>query len=129
MFFCRNKLVFSGLLRFNGNCLRDQNILKHYDQAPLDICLFFVIDKPPDDRYKRERYFKMKQRYSSFLRFYGGSLVGGIDKAKIITVTETEAKEKTGKNKQGKMVSFDTEPFLYQYNFSKVYGTSLHNLY
>jgi len=60
-------------------------------------------DKPPDNLYKRKRYFRMKQRYSSFLRFYGSSLVGGIDKAKIITVTETEAKKKVGKNKQEKM--------------------------
>lgn len=54
----------------------------------------------------------MKQQYSSFLRFYGSSLVGGIDKAKIITVTETEAKKKVGKNKLEKMVSFDSEPFI-----------------
>ncbi|XP_015768450.1 PREDICTED: probable ATP-dependent RNA helicase DDX60 [Acropora digitifera] len=60
-------------------------------------------DKPPDNLYKRKRYFRMKQQYSSFLRFYGSSLVGGIDKAKIITVTETEAKKKVGKNKQEKM--------------------------
>ncbi|KAK2572326.1 putative ATP-dependent RNA helicase DDX60 [Acropora cervicornis] len=60
-------------------------------------------DKPPDNLYKRKWYFRMKQQYSSFLRFYGSSLVGGIDKAKIITVTETEAKKKVGKNKQEKM--------------------------
>ncbi|XP_020629551.1 probable ATP-dependent RNA helicase DDX60 [Orbicella faveolata] len=60
-------------------------------------------DKPPDDPYQRKWYFKRKQQYTRFLRFYGNSLVGGIDQAKIITVTETEAKKKTGKNKQGKM--------------------------
>ncbi|XP_015748558.1 PREDICTED: probable ATP-dependent RNA helicase DDX60, partial [Acropora digitifera] len=60
-------------------------------------------DKPPDDPYKRKRYLEEKQKYSRFLRLYGNSLVGGIDQAKIITVTETEAKKKTGKKKQGKM--------------------------
>lgn len=64
-------------------------------------------DKPPDDRYQRKWYFKGKQQYTRFLRFYGESLVGGTEKAKIITVTETETKKKTEKNKQGKMVSFD----------------------
>lgn len=73
---------------------------------------FFVIDKPPDDRYERKRYLKEKQKYPRFLRFYGNSLVGGIDKAKIITVTETEAKKKTRKKKQGKMVSCDKEPYI-----------------
>jgi len=72
----------------------------------------FVVDKPPDDPYQRKWYFKRKQQYTRFLRFYGNSLVGGIDQAKIITITETEAKKKTGKNKQGKMVSFDKEPFI-----------------
>lgn len=64
-------------------------------------------DKPPDDPWRRKWYFKQKQKYTRFLRFYGESLVGGTEKAKIITVTETETKKKTEKNKQGKMVSFD----------------------
>lgn len=73
---------------------------------------FFIIDRPPDDPYKRKWYFKRKQYLSRFQAFYGNSLVDGIDKAKIITVTETEAKKKAGKNKQGKMVSFDKAPFI-----------------
>lgn len=64
-------------------------------------------DKPPDDRYQRKWYLKRKQQYPRFLRIYGESLVGGTEKAKIITVTETETKKKPEKNKQGKMVSFD----------------------
>ena len=71
-----------------------------------------VLDKPPDDPYQRKWYFKKKQQYTRFLRFYGNSLVGDIDQAKIITVTEAEAKKKTGKNKHGKMVSVDKEPFI-----------------
>ena len=108
MFFCRNKLVFSGLLRLKGNFLGEQIIVKYDDQA--HIMSFFVIDKPPDDPYKRKRYLEEKQKYSRFLRLYGNSLVGGIDQAKIITVSETEAKKKTGKKKQVKMVSCDKEP-------------------
>ncbi|XP_078360874.1 putative ATP-dependent RNA helicase DDX60 isoform X2 [Oculina patagonica] len=60
-------------------------------------------DKPPEDPYLRKLYFKEKQKYVRFHRFYGNSLVGGIDQAKIITVTETEPKKKKGKDKQGKM--------------------------
>lgn len=71
----------------------------------------FVIDKPPDDPHERKWFLKRKQQYTRFLRFYGNSLVGGIDQAKIITVTETGANKKKGKNKQGKMVSFDREIF------------------
>ena len=76
------------------------------------LCLILLLcsDKPPDDPYKRKWYFKGKQQYTRFLRFYGESLVGGIEQAKIITVTETGAKKKTGKNKKGKMVSFDKVP-------------------
>jgi len=59
-------------------------------------------DKPPDDPYERKRYLIMKQKYTRFQRFYANSIVGGIDQAKIITVTKTEAKKKTGKKKQGK---------------------------
>ena len=71
------------------------------------IMFSFVIDKPPDDPYERKWYFKRKQQYTRFLRFYGNSLVGGIDKAKIITVTETEAEKKKGKKKPEKVVSID----------------------
>jgi len=69
-------------------------------------------DKPPDDHYQRKWYFKRRQQYTRFLRFYGNSLVGGIEQAKIITVTETQDKKKTGKNKQGKTVSFDKGAFI-----------------
>ena len=86
------------------------------------ITFSFVIDKPPDDPYERKWYFKRKQQYTRFLRFYGDSLVGGIDQAKIITVTETEAKKKTGKKKPGKVVSIDRD--LYPYKFFKVFRTS-----
>ena len=71
----------------------------------------FVVDKPPDNHFQKQWYFKRKQQYTRFLRFYGNSLVGGIDQAKIITVAETGANKKTGKTKQGKMVSFDKETF------------------
>ena len=80
---------------------------------------FCIIDKPPDDPYKRKLYLKEKQKYPRFLRLYGNSLVDGIDKAKIITVTETEAKKKTRKKKQGKMVSYDKEPPFINKTFPK----------
>ena len=80
---------------------------------------FCIIDKPPDDPYKRKWYFKKKQFLSRFQTFYGNSLVDGIDKAKIITVTETEAKKKTRKKKQGKMVSYDKEPPFINKTFPK----------
>ena len=84
------------------------------------LCFLFLLCsvKPPDDPSQRKSYFKMRQQYPSFLRLYGDSLVGGIDQAKIITVTETEDKEKTGKNKQGKTVSFDKGAFI-NTNFPK----------
>ena len=43
-------------------------------------------------------------KYVRYQRFYGNSLVGGVDKAKIITVKEEVAKKKKGKNKDGKLV-------------------------
>ena len=67
-------------------------------------CFFLSLDKPPDDPRQRKWYFKNKQKYVRYHRFYGNSLVGGIDQAKIITVTGTGAKKKKGKDKQGKMV-------------------------
>ena len=68
-------------------------------------CPFFLsLDKPPEDPWQRRRYFKEKQKYVRYHRFYGNSLVGGIDQAKIITVMETGAKKKKEKDKQGKMV-------------------------
>ncbi|KAJ7386938.1 putative ATP-dependent RNA helicase ddx60 [Desmophyllum pertusum] len=60
-------------------------------------------DKPPDDPSKRFWFFKRKQQLNRWHRSYGNSLVGGNDRAKIITVTETGAKKKKGKNKEGKM--------------------------
>ena len=83
----------------------------------------FVIDKPPDDPIQRQWYFKRKQQLTRFLRFYGESLVGGTDQAKIITVTDTGPSKKTGKNKQGKMVSFDKETFN-NISFPKYLGLS-----
>ena len=62
-------------------------------------------DKPPDDPSERFWFFKRKQQLNRWHRSYGNSLVGGNDRAKIITVTETGAKKKKGKNKEGKMVS------------------------
>ena len=84
----------------------------------------FVIDKPPDNPRQRQWYFKRKQQYTRFLRFYGNSLVGGTDQAKIITVTDTGTSKKTGKNKQGKMVSFDKEP-CNNIGFPKYLGLSV----
>lgn len=69
-------------------------------------------DKPPDDPKQRKWYFRNKQKYVLFHRFYGNSLVGGVDQAKIITVTKTEPKKKKAKNKQGKTVSFDNKAFI-----------------
>ena len=43
-------------------------------------------------------------KYVRYQRFYGNSLVGGLDDAKIITVKEEVAKKKRGKNKDGKLV-------------------------
>ncbi|XP_027035542.1 probable ATP-dependent RNA helicase DDX60 [Pocillopora damicornis] len=60
-------------------------------------------DKPPTDPKERKWYFKQKMKYVRYQRFYGNSIVGGVDKAKIITVKEEVAKKKKGKNKDGKM--------------------------
>ena len=83
------------------------------------ITFSFVIDKPPDDPYERKWYFKRKQQYTRFLRFYGNSLVGGIDQAKIITVTETETKKKRGKKKPGKVVSIREIKFDVTWSYVK----------
>ena len=50
-----------------------------------------------------------KQKYARFQRFYGNSLVGGIDQQKIITVKESGSKKKKGKRKESKQVSFVRE--------------------
>ena len=42
--------------------------------------------------------------YVRYNRFYGNSLVGGIDDAKIMTVKKEVPKKKKGKKKDGKMV-------------------------
>ena len=42
--------------------------------------------------------------YVRYNRFYGNSLVGGIDDAKIITVKKEVPKKKKGKKKDEKMV-------------------------
>ncbi|CAH3109022.1 unnamed protein product, partial [Pocillopora meandrina] len=60
-------------------------------------------DKPPTDPKERKRYFRQKMPYVRYNRFYGNSLVGGIDDAKIITVKKEVPKKKKGKKKDGKM--------------------------
>lgn len=62
-------------------------------------------EKPPKNPKRRQRYYNDKQKYVRFLRFYGNSLEGGIDRAKVITVTENSDKKKKGKDKTGKVVS------------------------
>ncbi|CAH3109010.1 unnamed protein product [Pocillopora meandrina] len=61
-----------------------------------------ITDNPPDNPWQRKRYFQDKQKYIRFQRFYGNSLVGGIDQQKIITVTVSGSKKKTGKRKENK---------------------------
>lgn len=62
-------------------------------------------EKPPKNPNRRRRYYNDKQKYVRFLRFYGNSLEGGIDRAKVITVTENSDKKKKEKDKTGKVVS------------------------
>ncbi|KAJ7386930.1 putative ATP-dependent RNA helicase ddx60 [Desmophyllum pertusum] len=59
-------------------------------------------EKPPDDPKERKWYNKRKQTFARFLRFYGNSIEGG-DRAKVITVTETDTKKKKGKDKADKV--------------------------
>jgi len=66
---------------------------------------YVMLEKPPDDRKKRYWFYKNKQTYARFLRFYGNSLEGGIDRAKVITVKENGSGKKKGKDKTGKVVS------------------------
>lgn len=61
------------------------------------IRFFLFSDKPPDDPWQRKWYFKDKQKYVRYHRLYGNSLVGGINQAKSITVTETGDKKEKGK--------------------------------
>ena len=70
----------------------------------LKISLIRSSDKPPTDPQERKRYFRQKMLYVRYNRFYGNSLVGGIDDAKIITVKKEVPKKKKGKKKDGKMV-------------------------
>ena len=72
-------------------------------------------EKPPDDRKARFWYYKRKQQYARYHRLYGDSLSGGVDRAKIITVTETENKKKKGKDKKGKVVSYEINHKLHLY--------------
>lgn len=70
--------------------------------------IFFILEKPPDDPKERFWYNKHKQTFARFLQFYGKSIEGGIDRAKVITVTETDVtdgKKKKGKDKTDKVVS------------------------
>lgn len=61
-----------------------------------------ITDNPPNNPWLRKRYYKDKQKFVRFQRFYGNSLVGGSDQQKIITVTESGSKKKTGKRKERK---------------------------
>ena len=81
-------------------------------------------DNPPDNPWQKKRYFKDKQKYVRFQRFYGNSLVGGTDQQKIITVKETGSKKKKGKRKESKQVSFVRENIT---QVSKFYYKVLHN--
>lgn len=73
---------------------------------PFGSRLIFFSEKPPDDPKKRFWFNKSRQKFARFHRLYGNSLSGGVECAKIITVTETETKKKKGKNKEGKKVSY-----------------------
>ena len=81
-------------------------------------------DNPPDNPWQKKRYFRDKQKYVRFQRFYGNSLVGGTDQQKIITVKETGSKKKKGKRKESKQVSFVRENIT---QVSKFYYKVLHN--
>lgn len=61
-------------------------------------------EKPPDDPKLRKKHLTEKQKYVRFHRLYGDSLTGGVDRAKTIIVTETDAKKKKRKEKDGKRV-------------------------
>ncbi|CAH3109024.1 unnamed protein product [Pocillopora meandrina] len=61
-----------------------------------------ITDNPPENPWHRERYLQDKQKYARFQRFYGNSLVGGIDQQKIVTVKESGSKKKKGKRKESK---------------------------
>ncbi|PFX17720.1 putative ATP-dependent RNA helicase DDX60 [Stylophora pistillata] len=61
-----------------------------------------ITDNPPNNPWLRKRYYKDKQKFVRFQRFYGNSLVGGSDQQKIITVTKSGSKKKTGKRKERK---------------------------
>ena len=64
---------------------------------------------PPENPWHRKQYLQNKQKYARFQRFYGNSLVGGIDQQKIITVKESGSKKKKGKRKESRQVSFVRE--------------------
>ena len=67
--------------------------------------IYLFSDNPPDNPWQKKRYFRDKQKYVRFQRFYGNSLVGGTDQQKIITVKETGSKKKKVKRKESKQVS------------------------
>ena len=71
--------------------------------------IHLFLDDPPENPWHRERYLQDKQKYARFQRFYGNSLVGGIDQQKIVTVKESGSKKKKGKRKESKQVSFFRE--------------------
>ena len=62
-------------------------------------------EKPPKDLCQKKQYFRAKQKYIRFQRFYGNSLVGGTDQQKVIVVQEPGSKKKKGERKESKQVS------------------------
>ena len=88
-------------------------IYTHYKTHTICIISFICAEKPPDDRWQRQKFFIDKQKFIRYHRLYGNSLTGGVDRAKTIIVTKTDAKKKKGKNKEPKMVSaWSTHEFL-----------------
>ncbi|XP_022803066.1 probable ATP-dependent RNA helicase DDX60 [Stylophora pistillata] len=61
-----------------------------------------ITDNPPNDPLLRKRYYKDKQKFARFRRFYGNSLVGGSDQQISIPDPESGSKKKTGKKKEKK---------------------------
>ena len=68
----------------------------------LKISLIRSSDKPPTDPKEREKHRRQRDKYFSYQKLYGDSLVGGVDKARIITVEEEEVPKNKGKKKVSK---------------------------
>ncbi|CAH3109026.1 unnamed protein product [Pocillopora meandrina] len=61
-----------------------------------------ITEKPPKDLCQKKQYFRAKQKYIRFQRFYGNSLVGGTDQQKVIVVQEPGSKKKKVERKESK---------------------------